>query len=237
MRNARAIVTSIVLITGGCTIDSTPQENPGSNLSERCTADSQCPFGEYCDFEQGCVRRPGDVCLSQCELGAGYPCEDRPLDEFEDFDTLRDQWLNESYIGDRLAGSCADGTRFLAQAFGVVETRFFDGPTGQFISLRTISDFSDSYCCGVGYWPLLHDCELPIVEEVISGSDPTVQSLLPPYYTNGPCIDPATPCTLSLGECATCSTKEDCDDGDDCTYDSCAGGTCWAAPMACPDPE
>ncbi len=138
----------------------------------------ECSFGQRCSTQAGgCVPAPGDPCLLQCLWSECHP---RPLDEFEDYETLRTSWLAddetclqyEGYYSWRLAGVCADGTLFLADFFGLgSETHFFDGTTGQFTSLQSTTDVIDSYCCGRAYWPLDFACEGAVITELICGTD------------------------------------------------------------------
>ncbi len=264
MRTILAFVTSIVLIAGGCIGVTPSDEDPSNSTIKRCDTDADCDdgiicnvdecslgvcsnhacnLGDYCDPEAGgCIPIPGDVCLSQCGLGLdpAFPCPNRPLDEFEDFVTLRNQWLNEEFPVTHLAGRCADGTRFLAEGMGNAKTLYFDGTTGQFIAQRLLTDVSDEYCCGVSYWPLFHECEQPIVDEIFSGIEQLIGGMLPPYWTVAPCVDyavyvdPERTCNNPpIANCVECLADADCDDGNACTTDRCSLGECANEPVVC----
>lgn len=267
MRSAQILLTSLVLITSGCTIGIPSNEDPSNSTIRRCDTDADCDdgivcnvdecssgvcsnhacnLGDYCDPEGGgCIPIPGDVCLSQCGIGldpVSSPCPNRPLNEFEDFVTLRNQWLNEEFPGTHLAGRCADGTRFLAEGMGSAITRYYDGTTGQFIAQRLLTDVSDQYCCGVSYWPLFHECEQPIVDEIFSGIEQLIGGMLPPYWTAAPCVDyavyvdPERTCdNPPIANCVECLTDSDCDDGNFCTIETCNLGQCEFSERMCSD--
>lgn len=135
-------------------------------------------------FMAGCPQiAVDDPCRSQCELGSGE-CEERPIEDFEDFDATAETW-REDFEGSQgadtdgdgdqdipfvYAGECADGTLFLFRGNGfTVEIHFFDAETEEFIALRTGTDVVDPVCFGKSYWPVRVECEGPILTEEIVG--------------------------------------------------------------------
>jgi hypothetical protein len=107
-----------------------------------------------------------DPCLSQCELRA-ESCEEQPLGSFAEYGVSLAEPLDcGETLAWEVAGQCADGTRFLSSSFSEgALVHYFDGATGAFIALATLTDTRSEPCRGVGYWPVRVDCVDPVVTE------------------------------------------------------------------------
>lgn len=134
----------------------------------------ECPPGSSAFMDAcgcGCIEAPDYPrrCRDQCELAAGS-CDEQSFEDFPDFDSTRDSWLNgASGFEGIVAGACANqGRRFLYTANGTTsEARVFTAE-GLFLGLGTSTDDVDMTCWGQGYWPEPARCEAATVTEVLS---------------------------------------------------------------------
>jgi len=128
-----------------------------------------------------------DRCRTQCELCT--TCEERPLEEFPDFESARrdvvelmQQWMcsDQEMFPSAAVGQCADGMIVLTYHSGLVgETRFFRSDTEAFVALTNSTDCYEEVCFGRGYWPVRVECDSPIVTEVICGTLYTIGEAIP----------------------------------------------------------
>ncbi len=144
---------------------------------------------------------PPARCLSQCELAGA--CEQLAFEDYPSFEETRTAWSAEGECLENtppgecdscaltvLEGQCEDGTRFLHTHDGTVgQLHYFDSD-GVFIGLTTSTDDIDQLCLGQSYWPMVVECQNPIVTMTLCGQFPEQASISLPWADYRPVDSP-----------------------------------------------